>query len=80
VRLGIFFFFQSEFVDSLIRMPIGKNLSKIQRKVEKSGKDAALHPRSLKLKQLNRATLRKERLAKQKATRQSLREVEGEWD
>lgn len=61
-------------------MPIGKNLTKIQKKVEKSGKDAALHPRSLKLKQLNRATLRKERLAKQKATRQSLRSVEGELD
>lgn len=55
-------------------MPVGKSLSKIQKKVEKTGKSASLHPQSLKLKQLNRATLRKEKISKQKATRDSLKD------
>ncbi|CAN6607727.1 hypothetical protein TRVA0_003S03444 [Trichomonascus vanleenenianus] len=54
-------------------MPIAKNLSKVQKKV--SGKEAQVHPRARKFKQLNKATLRQEKLEKNKAKRHTAQEA-----
>lgn len=53
-------------------MPIAKNLTKVQKKV--AGQESAIHPRARKFKQLNKATLRQQKLTKQKATRDDVKQ------
>ncbi|VVT44158.1 uncharacterized protein SAPINGB_P000323 [Magnusiomyces paraingens] len=53
-------------------MPVAKSLKKVAKKVK--GSDKSLHPNGRKFKQLNRATLREGKLAKQKSERSSQRD------
>jgi hypothetical protein len=53
-------------------MPVDKSLSKVQKKIK--GKEKALHPRGLKFKQVARATLRREKLGKNKTERTNIKE------
>lgn len=54
-------------------MPVSKSLKKVAKKVK--GQDKSLHPNGRKFKQLNRATLREEKLQKHKVERHGLREA-----
>lgn len=56
-------------------MPIGKSLQKVQKKTANKN----LHPRGLKLKQLNRAVLRDNKLKKERASRETLRDNQCEY-
>lgn len=56
-------------------MPIGKSLHKVQKKTANKN----LHPRGLKLKQLNRAVLRDGKLKKERASRETLRDNQCEY-
>lgn len=54
-------------------MPISKSLKKVSKKVH--GSDKSLHPNGRKFKQLNRATLREEKLSRNKSERNNLKET-----
>lgn len=55
-------------------MPVSKSLKKISKKVK--GKERSLHPNGRKFKQLNRATLREEKLQKSKIERHGQKEIQ----
>jgi translation machinery-associated protein 16 len=53
-------------------MPLAKNLQKVQKKVASGS--GTVHPKGRKFKQLTRASLRTEKLAKHKAKRTNTKE------
>ncbi|KAK9475404.1 translation machinery-associated protein 16 [Dipodascopsis tothii] len=55
-------------------MPIAKSLKKVQAKLGKNGASTGVHPRARKFKQLSRASLREEKLKKQRGERGRTRE------
>lgn len=55
-------------------MPVSKSLKKVAKKVK--GQDKSLHPNGRKFKQMSRATLREEKLQKNKIERHGMKEAQ----
>lgn len=61
-------------IDTVNTMPIQHSLSKVQKTIQKS--KGAMHPKGRKFKQLNRATLREQKIQGKKIAHMERREIE----